>query len=90
MFLFFQFSQNEELKQKLFNTYPKTLVYTDPKDTVWGIGLNQQDKRARNKQTWTGQNRLGEILTKVRDKLMESFLEPANPDETENPDAPEN
>lgn len=42
-----------------------------PIDTIWGIGLSEKDKRAWNKKTWRGQNLLGEILTKVRNKLME-------------------
>lgn len=47
-----------------------------PIDRIWGIGLSEKDKRAWNKKTWRGQNLLGEILTKVRDKLMESPPEP--------------
>lgn len=56
-----------------------------PKDTIWGIGLSEKDKRAWNKETWRGQNLLGEILTKVRDKLLEleSFLEPVVPGDRE-------
>nr|XP_022314283.1 uncharacterized protein LOC111118883 isoform X2 [Crassostrea virginica] len=70
-----EFSQNEELKQKLFSTYPRTLVVANQNDKFWGIGLNRKDRRAWNKRTWKGKNRLGEILTNVRDKLMESFLQ---------------
>lgn len=66
-----KFSQNEELKKKLFDTYPKTLVEASPIDTIWGIGLSEKDRRAWNRETWRGQNHLGEILTKVRDKLLE-------------------
>lgn len=56
-----------------------------PIDTIWGIGLSEKDKRAWNKETWRGQNLLGEILTKVRDKLLEleSFLEPVVPGDKE-------
>lgn len=56
-----------------------------PIDTIWGIGLSEKDKRAWNKDTWRGQNLLGEILTKVRDKLLEleSFLEPVVPGDKE-------
>lgn len=56
-----------------------------PIDTIWGIGLSEKDKRAWNKETWRGQNLLGEILTKVRDKLLEleSFLEPVLPGDRE-------
>lgn len=63
----------------LFSTYPKTLVHASPLDSIWGIELSAEDKRAWNKDTWRGQNLLGEILTKVRDKLMESFDEPLVP-----------
>lgn len=69
-----KFSQNEQLKKKLFDTYPNTLVEASPKDTIWGIGLSEKDRRAWNRETWRGQNLLGEILTNVRDKLLE--LEP--------------
>lgn len=56
-----------------------------PINTIWGIGLSEKDKRAWNKETWRGQNLLGEILTKVRDKLLEleSFLEPVVPGDRE-------
>lgn len=63
----------------LFKTYPKTLVQVSPIDIIWGIGLTEEDRRAWNRETWRGQNLLGEILTKARDKLMESFLEPLLP-----------
>ena len=39
-------------------------------DRIWGIGLAEDDRRAWNKKSWRGQNLLGEVLTKVRDKLM--------------------
>lgn len=49
-----------------------------PIDRIWGIGLSEKDKRAWNKETWRGQNLLGQILTNVRDKLMEPFLKPVD------------
>lgn len=45
-------------------------------DRIWGIGLAKDDRRALSKKTWRGQNLLGYILTRLRDKWMESFLEP--------------
>lgn len=74
-----KFSQNEDLKDLLFSTYPKTLVEASPIDRIWGIGLSKDDQRAWNKETWRGHNLLGEILTKVRNTLMGSFLEPVVP-----------
>lgn len=66
-----KFSQNEELKEWLLRTFPRTLVETSPMDRIWGIGLAKEDHRAWNKKTWRGQNLLGEVLTRVRDNLME-------------------
>ena len=74
-----QFSQNEEFKQRLVSTYPKTLGEASPIDRFWGIGLSEDDKRAWNKRTWRGRNMLGEVLTKVRNTIMTSNLKPANP-----------
>lgn len=64
-----KFSQNEELKQKLLSTYPKTLVEARKDSVIWGIGLDIKDPRAWKKQTWQGKNLLGKILTEVRDRL---------------------
>lgn len=70
-----KFSQNEELKQNLLLTYPKTLVEASPYDQIWGIGLSEDDPKAWNKLTWRGKNLLGEILTTVRDKLLKNGIE---------------
>lgn len=66
-----KFSQNEELKEQLLRTFPRTLVEASPMDRIWGIGLAKEDHRAWNKKTWRGQNRLGEVLTRVRNNIME-------------------
>lgn len=65
----FQFSQNEELKQILLSTYPKTLVEARKDSVIWGIGLDIEDPRRLKKQTWQGKNLLGKILTEVRERL---------------------
>lgn len=70
-----KFSQNEKLKEKLISTYPKTLVEASPYDKIWGIGLLEDDPRAWNKQTWLGKNQLGEILTRVRERLRNPIRE---------------
>lgn len=73
-----KFLQNEELKQQLLWTYPKTLVEASPYDRIWGIGLSEDDPRAWNKLTWKGKNLLGEILTTVRESLRRD-IENAGP-----------
>ncbi|XP_071149767.1 enolase-phosphatase E1-like [Mytilus edulis] len=66
-----KFSQDENLKRILLDTYPKTLVEASPYDVIWGIGLEEDDPMAWDCKTWRGQNLLGKALTKVRDELKE-------------------
>lgn len=54
-----KFTQNESLKQLLLSTKKAILKEESPFDNYWGIGKNK-----------TGLNRLGEILMKIRTKLM--------------------
>lgn len=57
----------------LFATAGTTMVEASPVDNTWGIGLNADDPKAWRQQTWCGGNLLGEILTEVREELMEKF-----------------
>lgn len=68
-----QFSQNPRLRRILFATAGTTMVESSPVDNTWGIGLNADDPKAWLRQTWAGGNLLGEILTEVREELMEKF-----------------
>ncbi|MDN6268754.1 MAG: NADAR family protein [Tetragenococcus koreensis] len=62
----YKFNQNEDLKDFLVSTGHKELVEASPYDTIWGIGLKQDDPRAKYKQQWKGQNLLGKALMDVR------------------------
>lgn len=64
-----KFSQNLNLKKALMDTGNKELVEASPYDTIWGIGLAEDDPKALDKSTWKGTNWLGETLTKVREEL---------------------
>jgi ribA/ribD-fused uncharacterized protein len=66
-----KFTQNPDLMRALLATAGTTLVEASPKDTIWGIGLEKTDHRAQNRSTWLGTNWLGEVLTKVREKIIE-------------------
>ena len=58
--------EDAELREKLLETYYYRLVEASPKDSIWRIGLGQDDIKARDENNW-GQNLLGKCLTGVRD-----------------------
>lgn len=74
-----KFKVMEELVTLKFNTYPelkKTLLSTkgqfveaSPYDRIWGIGYSKHDALS-NINDW-GENNLGKILDKVREKLLQ-------------------
>lgn len=55
-----KFEQNPVLKQKLLDTKGSNLRETSPYDKYWGTGRDMK-----------GQNRLGFLLEKVREELLE-------------------
>ena len=69
-----KFTQNMAL-QRILLASEGTLVEASPYDTIWGIGLNADDSRASKRETWLGDNLLGELLTKLKDELLEDELE---------------
>jgi len=64
-----KFTQNEILKSKLLDTADTVLVEASPYDTVWGIGLAEDDHRATNPLQWRGRNLLGFAIMDVRQRL---------------------
>jgi ribA/ribD-fused uncharacterized protein len=65
-----KFEQNRSLHDQLMATEGSTLVEASPYDSIWGIGLSEKDPRALNRAEWLGTNWLGEILTKLREDLI--------------------
>jgi len=66
---FYKFSQNSTLQIFLKNTKDRVIVEASPVDTIWGIGLSQNNENATNPYKWKGQNLLGYALMEVRDLL---------------------
>lgn len=64
-----KFAQNDGLKRRLLNTAPALLVEASPFDTVWGVGLAAEDPRIQDPANWLGENLLGQILTRTRERL---------------------
>ena len=65
-----KFTQDKDLYDVLLSTEGTELVEASPEDKIWGIGLSEFDPRIMNKANWLGTNWLGEILTKLREDLM--------------------
>eukprot|EP00929_Paragymnodinium_shiwhaense_P039948 TRINITY_DN20904_c0_g1_i1.p1 TRINITY_DN20904_c0_g1~~TRINITY_DN20904_c0_g1_i1.p1 ORF type:complete len:346 (-),score=51.47 TRINITY_DN20904_c0_g1_i1:183-1220(-) len=66
-----KFSQNESLMDMIMATGERLMAEASPSDCVWGIGLREKDARAQNRKQWRGENRLGEVLMRVRTRLRE-------------------
>lgn len=76
-----KFSQNEELRDFLLSTGDKILVEASPKDSIWGIGLDEASPDAINPNNWKGENLLGFALMEVRD-ILRGDIEEESPDIT--------
>ena len=66
-----KFTQNPQLEGFLIGTGDKILVAASPKDTIWGIGLDEFHPDACNPEKWHGKNLLGFTLMDVRQLLYE-------------------
>lgn len=64
-----KFTQHKSLMGNLFDTEDTLLVEASPTDTVWGIGLGENDPRRYDRKNWRGTNWLGQILTDLRMSL---------------------
>lgn len=71
-----KFGQNEQLSAYLATTGTSVLVEASPFDSVWGIGLSEEDPRAADPNQWPGLNLLGFALMKVRRLLSKGVSEP--------------
>jgi ribA/ribD-fused uncharacterized protein len=65
-----KFEQNPKLGDALMATGNKVLVEASPFDTIWGIGMGEEDPRSRDPRQWLGQNLLGFALMEVRSRLF--------------------
>jgi len=66
-----KFTQNPKMMAELLATGDKEIVEASPTDNIWGIGLDENNPLAWNKETWQGTNWLGEAIMRVRTKLRE-------------------
>jgi ribA/ribD-fused uncharacterized protein len=69
-----KFSQNEDLRELLLATGNRVIVEASPRDTVWGVGLGENDSRITDPNQWRGTNLLGTALMRVRSWLRDQPL----------------
>jgi ribA/ribD-fused uncharacterized protein len=67
-----KFTQNPEMKEALMATDGMLLVEVNPRDQIWGIGIDGD--AARRGEPWRGLNWLGEVLTKLREALKNEIV----------------
>lgn len=65
-----KFSQNKDLKEILMATGDSIMVEASPYDKIWGIGMDQNDPRAKTPSRWLGLNLLGKVLTNLKIKFI--------------------
>ena len=66
-----KFTQNPELLERLMATKGTTLVEASPDDCIWGIGMAEGDEGIMDRDNWRGTNWLGEVLTGLREDLID-------------------
>ena len=69
---FAKFAQNKNILHKLLETKDTELVEVSPTDTIWGIGLPKNSPKIYDKTKWRGTNKLGNILTQLREELLKT------------------
>ncbi|GKX52155.1 NADAR family protein [Budvicia aquatica] len=70
---YYKFTQNRPMRDFLLSTGNKVLVEASPLDTIWGIGLGEDNPNAINPNRWRGTNLLGFALMEVRDDLRKVY-----------------
>lgn len=66
-----KFTQNSEMYDEIVKTKGTLIVEASPLDKVWGIGLDAKTAEVTPIDEWKGTNWLGQVLTEVRETLIE-------------------
>lgn len=68
-----KFEGNEKARRFLINLPDLEFAEANPFDSIWGIGLREDDSRALNKHTWKGRNLLGQCMTDVYHRIKHMY-----------------
>lgn len=71
---YLKFDQNIFFREDLLETRNKILVEASPFDKIWGVGLHEDNDLILDEKNWLGENRLGDVLMKVRNSLRKKYL----------------
>jgi ribA/ribD-fused uncharacterized protein len=64
-----KFRQDTYSLQTLLDTGDMIIAEASPSDKIWGIGLAEDDPRAKIEGQWQGSNWLGNVLMRTRDVI---------------------
>ena len=65
-----KFRAHNELANFLINTNDRVIVEASPVDSIWGIGMAQDNPKIEQPEHWRGLNLLGYALMEVRERLI--------------------
>lgn len=71
--IYHKFTQNPSLLKKLLDPIydGKEFVEASPFDTIWGIGMDENNEQIHNKENWLGLNLMGQAINDVRERLKD-------------------
>ena len=70
---YLKFRQNTTWQELILMLHGKEIVEASPHDTVWGIGLAEQDERIFDKSQWLGRNLLGIAIMNAQYRIVEEL-----------------
>jgi len=66
--------QDEILKHKLLELYPRVFVEASEVDLIWGIGRGEDYPKITDPKTWRGKNLLGKAITEVAGHISNNTI----------------
>lgn len=64
-----KFSQNPDMRDFLLSTDDRIIVEASPVDTIWGVGMADDDPDICDPEKWRGKNYLGIVCMEVREMM---------------------
>lgn len=65
-----KFRQNKSIRNALIASRDYAIVEASQNDSIWGVGLSENNADITDFAKWKGQNKLGRVLMLVRERLI--------------------